>query len=337
MTSTTPVTSPVTTPVSTRPKLPYLEPTTILTYGITGSGKDYGIAQLAKDVFFASGGKVVDGQAVGGLKTRLYQFDSGDSNATVPLQKLGIIELIDCRNIPHAFIAAKSAAMGKVPKLKGTQNAKGWEQGTWVEDTRDDIGLFAFNGLTAISEADFSDLRDRDAAGENVGGNGSMSFVTGNAQDGWGTEKIGSSNIAHYNVWGTNMKDLTTMWGRLAVRRNALVLVTASEVSSKSGVRGPQSQGDKTIDRTPGLFNFTFHLTREYDKTAKVHKYKLWLDQHSDMSTGNMTALANPRWPEGFPLEKRISVIEPADLPKALRYVQDATRIAIENVAKGLA
>ena len=327
------------TPDEKRAAFPYLKPTTLMLYGVTGSGKDYQIAVIAKDLFKRSGGKVVNGAAVGGLRTRMYLWDNGDTATTQPLINLGIIDLVDLRNVPHMFRAAQETAMGRMPEYSGQLTKKLHEKGKWVEGPNSDIGCFVFNGLTSISEGDFRDLRDADARGENVGGGGSMSFMVGSLDDGWGQEKMGSSNLAHYQVWNTNLRVLSDLWARLAMREHALVIVTAAEARTKGNLIGPMSQGEKCVERTPGLFNYTLHLTKESAKDKPI-AFHLWLEQHSGIETAGATALVNPRWPHGTPpefIQKQPKKLTPANLAEAIAILQSANVLATDAVAKELA
>ena len=180
-------------------KLLPFQPTTILNYGATGSGKTSGLSQLARYIFKATGGVIdKDGKTTGGLRTRLYLSDNGD---TGPLQAdidLGLIDVIDVRALPHPFLWALKVAAGQVPDISGEDEKAGILKGAWKKVDNSNIGLFAFDSLTSIAERMFDDLSAKAALGINIGGEGAYNFVDGS--ESWGKITVGSSNRIHYNV-----------------------------------------------------------------------------------------------------------------------------------------
>lgn len=315
--------------------------TTILNYGPTGSGKTSHLAELAKYLFKTSGGKIKDGKAIGGLRTRLYLSDSGSIAPLEPIVDVGILEVVDVRVLPHPFLWAMKAAAGLVPKITGTDAQTSALKGTWERVDNSHIGLFAYDSLTSIAERMFDDLSDKAAAGVDIGGEGAYKFTDGDAV--WGKVTIGASNRTHYNVAQRRISLFCDHITQLASRENALVYATCMEdrgesETSRATVIGPKTIGRAMTDQLPRMFGLTFHTTLEVTTAVKEPTHKMWLVSHQDRSAGNVIALANRRLPMIAPGEKTLDglpvMLDPADIVKAIGISQQMLDAAKAALAK---
>lgn len=294
---------------------------TIALYGVSGSGKSTLAAILAKYIFETSG-----------LKTRWYLIDDGELPGEAgPLVEAGAIDVIDCRDVPHPFMAATNITKGMVPVTSGYDLAKDKTTGKWEAKSLDGYGLVVADSGMELAEKMFGALSQMSAANINVGGEGAWNFKDGSKSD-WGEEvTIGSSNKAHYGIVQTRMKDFITRMGQLAKRQKVMTLITFGEdrgeqETTKTAKIGPKTKGGAQTTLIPGWFKFTFRTATKIDATG--NKRILYTDGHKD---GGVDALANRRFPVSVDLSKagkdiQTGTYEPADIIKALIAYRDVTK-----------
>lgn len=303
-------------------RLPF-DPWTIALYGITHTGKSSQCALLAK--YIADNG---------GLKTRWYLFDDGDTPAEVDKGvNAGYIEVIDCRGVPHPFLSAMQIAKGKIPVLNGLVDEKtDIAKGSWVVAPLNDIGLVVIDSGTGLADDMFQDLSAKSALGINIGGEGALNFKDGST--GWGDLSVGSSNRAHYGIVQSRMQDIIGRIKQLASREGCMVAMTFAEdqgdvESTKVQIIGPKSKGSAQTALIPGWFKFTYRMVTIPTAANKEPDHVLWTERHRD---GGKDALANRRFPvldsvkDRELLAKHPPMIKPASLVQALRSYQEVIK-----------
>lgn len=310
-----------------RGKLPF-DPTTVLLYGDTGSGKTPNWGWLAKYIYKSSK-----------RLTRVYLADNGGLDSVKDVIDAGIAKVIDVRGLPHPYLVARNIARGYVPEITG-EAPDGTPLGKWVKADNRDIGLYVYESFTGIAERLFRDLSEKAAKNINIGGEGAYNFDDGDA--GWGKVTIGSSNRTHYNVVHQELQAMTTAFSNLAANNDAIVLSTATvdrgeTDGTRMAILGPKTIGKALTAEVPRMFAFTFHLTLE-PKPAGEPDHKLWMISHPERTAGNALALANRRLPmlkPGHPLYAELAqAITPADVVKALQINQDVAKRAVAELKK---
>lgn len=297
------------------------EPWTLAIYGMTHSGKSSGAAQVARYIF-----------AHGGLKTRWYLLDDGDTPAEVDAGvQDSFIEVIDCRGVPHPFLGALKLARGYVPVLTGKVNeVSDIAAGAWVPAPLDDVGLVVIDSGSGLADDMFQDLSAKAALGINIGGEGAMNFKDGSPE--WGSIAIGSSNRAHYGVVQTRMQDMISRVKQLASSASVMVIMTFTEdrgetETTKVGVIGPKTKGGAQTPVLPGWFKFCYRYVTIPNAANIEPKHVLWTERHRD---GGVDALANRRFPvldSTSPLLKKYPpMIDPASIVTALLAYQDVVK-----------
>lgn len=316
-------------------------PATFLLYGDTSTGKTTNWGFFAKWLFKATGGRVADGKAVGGLRTRLYCSDNGGWRCVQHLVDLGIVEVVDCRVLPFPFMWLEKTAKGFVPEISGEKD--GVLQGKWLQRT-EGIGLYVFDSLTGTADLMMDDLTDKAVAGVNIGGDGSYKFESaGKGDTEWGKFIVGANNQAHYGAVQQRITRAAGLINALAERNNAYCIATATarreQNESRQTIMGPQVAGKALTPELPRMFTYTFHLTNT--PTASEPEHRLWFVSHLDVSAGNATGLANRRLPllsaKSEALKQVPAYVQPADMAEAYAIIVKAEAEVRKGVEKEFA
>lgn len=288
-----------------------MDKTTILLYGRSRSGKSSQVAELAEYVFLKTG-----------KRTRVYNADRGGTDPMRPHIELGIIEVIE-QDTTDPWIFLDKAVRGFVRD----------EKGKWVAGKNDEVGLFAFESMTAFADALMTSLAEKSAQGVNVGGAGNVSFtVTGDGE----SIKVGGNNMAHFGICQTRIQNEVWQSQRLAA---PYVLWTASaskddDTTSSSKVIGPQVVGKALTSEVPRWFQLSFRIEAVPSQDGKPEKHILYLGNSLDRSAGNAISLGNTRVPLDSP--ELPTSLEPASLRKALELIEQGHIKAAEAVKKRL-
>lgn len=285
---------------------------TVLLYGRTRSGKSTQIGELAEYV-----------NKTEGKITRLYTADRGGSESIRPYVDLGIIELIEQGNT-DPWIFLNKAVRGYIRDSSGK----------WVPGINDNIGVWAFESLTAFADALMTSLAEKAAGGTNIGGQANISFtVTGDNE----SVKIGGSNMAHYNVVQTRITEECWYSQRLP---GSYIVWTASaskddDPTASGKVLGPAVVGKALTSEVPRWFNLTFRIDALPAQQGKAERHILYLGNHVDVGAGNAVGLGNTRTPlDAKPLTT--NTIEPASIVKALELINGGYQEALDVIKKRL-
>ncbi len=313
-------------------KATLFKPTTVLVYGNTSTGKSSLLQHLAVHLWREKG-----------LRTRLYLCDNGSDQPWQAAIDAGIVDLVDLRTLPHAFLWAREVAAGKVPELGAINPKTGNITGRWVQADNSQIGLFAFDSLMGMAMRMLAGLRVKASQDINIGGEGSTKFQDGDGDWG-GAVTEGSNNKAHYGVLVNTMERVFDALAQLAVKEQALVVGTAGEergeqdTSNKGAIIGPKFEGKALTAKAPGMFGLTYHLSIVPNQQTEP-KHRLWMVTHQEPSAGNMMALANRRLPLIDPghemFAKLPGFIEPASLVGALQARAAVDKLAAEAMLGG--
>ena len=283
---------------------------TILLFGSTGSGKTAQIGELAEH-YYATQKK----------RTRLYTADKGGYITIKPYITLGIVDPIPMFGDPWVWIDHA---------VKGDK----WVNDKWVPGVDADIAMYAFEGMTSFADSVMHWMREAASRGVNIGGGGSFSFEAGNQQE--GKIKVGSNNMAHYQVAQGQVYEKSTQSQYLP----GTVLWTAGDSRGEDDavgtVVGPQIAGKAMTGEAPRWFKYTFRIATEV-LPGMPTKHVLHLDRHIEMAAKGAAAIANGRVPlagaEQVPIGAKI---EPASLVKALELLEKRTEAATDVIAKRL-
>lgn len=266
---------------------------TILLFGPTGSGKTPMIGELAEYLYKHYK-----------LTTRLYASDRGGWETIRPYVELGIIDVHPLFGDPFEWLS--NVVLGRVFNGKD-----------WVDGLDPKIGLYAFEGLTSMSDHFMSWMSAASARGVNIGGGGAFSFKAGEKNN----LVIGTNNMAHYGVAQQRVRDQA--W--LSQNLPGMVLWTAGdkrgEDDSAGAVVGPQLAGKSLTGEVPMWFKYTFRLAKEL-AYGQENKHVLYLEDHIELAAKMAPAISNARIP--LAAGKIESKVEPASVVKALEMIHEA-------------
>lgn len=269
---------------------------TILLYGDSGDGKTALVGEMAEKV-----------KKDTGKNTRLASSDRGGLETIRPYVDLGIIEVVELGE-SDPWMWLNKVARGYVRR-----------EGKWVLDTtaNDNIGLWAFEGMTSIADALMQSLAQKAAAGTNIGGGGNVNFSI--SADGE-TIKIGGNNMAHYGVvqtriveevWASQKLPGWTLW-TAATKRD-------EDPNAAGKVLGPAIVGKALTAEVPRWFVYTFRVAAVPGQGSTPERHILYLGDHQDINSGGAKGLGNTRVPLDAP--KLPPTIEPASLVKAIEMI----------------
>ncbi len=269
---------------------------TILLYGRTRAGKSTQIGELAEYV-----------KRTEGKNTRLYTIDRGGIDPIRPYVDLGIIEVV-AQGDTDPWIFLNAAVNGKVRDATGK----------WVKGNNANIGMFAFESMTAFADSLMASMAKKASENVNIGGGANISFtVAGDGEQ----LKISGSNMAHYGVAQTRITEETWQSQKLDA---PYILWTASaskddDPSAAGKVLGPAVCGKALTTEVPRWFNLTFRIDCLPAQGASKERHILYLGNHMDVGAGNAVGLGNTRTPLGGPALP--TTIEPASIVKALTLI----------------
>jgi hypothetical protein len=302
-------------------------------YGRSGSGKTPQIGLFAEEMFKESGGKVVDGQLVGGWRTRLYTADRGGYDTILPQIELGLIELIDLRGTAKPWVWMAKAVQGRVPETPGGSK---WGRSPSLKTySGDTVGCWAFEGLTEWGDALMQDMRDQAGKGVNIGGQ-ALSVIEQKDDEG---EKFsfGGNNKAHYLMGQNRMNDMISQSMRLPgfLIWTAIDLRTGDSDTARQ-VFGPDvGVGKAMTPKMPQKFTYTWR-TVNVAKKEEAPRYQLWLVTHQDPLTPAVTCVCNARYPKDAPEEAKVQFVEPANMAEGYRLVKRAREGAKQAILNRL-
>jgi len=191
--------------------------------------------------------------------------------------------------------------------------------GKWVLDAaaNADIGLWAFEGMTSISDAMMNDLARQTAQGKNVGGGSNVSMQV---QADGETLKIGGNNPSHYGlvqnkivdeVWESQRLPGWLIWTAAAKRDD--------DPNAAGKVLGPAIAGKALTGEVPRWFVYTFRVAAQPAGMGQQEKHVLHIADHQDAQAAGAKGLGNARIPLDAP--KITPTIDPASIVKALEVI----------------
>lgn len=283
----------------------------ILLYGRTRAGKSSQITEMAEYV------KKTEGKL-----TRVYTADRGGVGPMQAHIDLGLIEVV-AQESTDIWVFLNKAVRGYVRDA----------QGKWVPGKNENIGMFAFESLTAFADELMASMAKKASEGTSIGGGSNISFnVSGDGE----TLKVGGSNMAMYGVCQSRITSECWESQKLPA---SYVLWTASaskdeDQTAGGKVIGPAVVGKALTAEVPRWFQLCFRIDALPAQGGKPERHILYLGNNVDLASGNAVALGNTRVPLGSP--ELPSSIEPASLPKALEMIQNAEKTAKESIKKRL-
>lgn len=300
-------------------------------YGRSGSGKTPQIGIFAQQLFKESGGKVVDGKLVGGLRTRLYTADRGGFDTILSEIEVGLIELVDMRGLAKPWVWMAKAIQGRKPLPDSTK----WGLKPDYKDAEGNvIGAWAFEGLTEWGEALLADMRDQAGAGVNIGG-GAQAIIPSKDDEGEDFSYAGN-NKAHYLMGQNKMNDMISQ----SMRLPGYLIWTAidlrsSEPDSARQVFGPDvGVGKAMTPKIPQKFTYTWRTVTVSENKGATLKYRLYMVTHQDPVIPALTCLCNARYPKDSPESMKVQFVEPANIAEAyvkVKEARDSAKQAILN------
>lgn len=280
----------------------------ILLYGDSGDGKTSLLGEFSEWIYKNTG-----------KKTRLYSSDRGGAETIRPYIDLGIIDLITLDNDPWVWL--NCAVQGKI-KVGGK----------WVTSITDDIGFYAFEGMTSIADELMSSLAKKAGQGVNIGGGSSTSFK---ASDSGENLTISGNNMSHYNV--VQMRVLEEVWKsqQLPGWTAWTAAVKRDEDPNASGkILGPAVAGKALTAELPRYFTYSFRVSAVPASLGGKEKHILYMGDHTDLAAGNSKGLGNTRNPLDAPALP--ATIEPASLVKAIELINAGYKPALDTIKKRL-
>jgi hypothetical protein len=280
----------------------------ILLYGDSGDGKSTLLGEFAEYIFKTTK-----------KKTRLYSADRGGVETIRPYIDLGIIELVQLDGDPWIWI--NSAVKGKIK-----------ENNKWINGVREDIGFYAYEGMTSMADELMSSLAQKAGQGVNIGGSANVSFK---ANDSGESLTISGNNMSHYNV--TQMRIVEEVWQ--SQRLPGWVAWTAAvkrdeDPNAAGKILGPAVAGKALTAEVPRWFTYSFRVSAIPAVGSGKERHILYMGDHTDVSSGNSKGLGNTRNPLDAPALP--GTIEPASLVKAIELINAGYQPALEAIKKRL-
>ncbi len=277
-------------------------------YGRTRSGKSAQIAELARHVKLTTG-----------KNTLVYHIDRGGYDVMVPHIDLGFVKVVEQEETsPWLFL--NKASHGMVRDVAGK----------WVKADLANVGLIAYEGMTAFADAFMTDLADQSARGLSVGGAASVSFkITSDGE----TMTVGGNNMSHYNIVQNKITQEVWASQKLPV---PYIVWTASvskddDSINNNKVLGPAVVGKALTSEVPRWFQYTFRIDAIPAQQGKAERHVLYLGMSMDQTAGNAVSLGNTRVPMGADLPP---TIEPASVVQALAKITEAEEKVKEDMRK---
>lgn len=200
--------------------------------------------------------------------------------------------------------------------------------GKWAVNL-DNIGLWAFEGITSMCDEFMQALAKKAGEGTNVGGGSNIAFkVSENGE----SLNISGNNMSHYNVvqqrimeeiWRSQKLPGWTAW-TAAVKRD-------EDPNAAGKILGPAASGKALTGELPRNFTYCFRISAVPGAGANPEKHILFLGDHTEQGC---KGLGNTRVPLDAP--KLPATIEPASLVKAIQLIQGSYKPAVEAIKKRL-
>lgn len=284
---------------------------TILMYARSRSGKTTLLGELAEYVYKTTG-----------KKTRIYTADKGGIDPILPYINLGIIEVIEQGDTP-IFIFLNKAVRGQVRD----------KDGKWIPGDLSNIGLVAFESMTAFADGMMSYCIQKASEGVSIGGGGNVTFnVAGDGE----SMKVGGSNMAMYGIVQSRITD--EVWESQKLPTDFIVWTASAskdeDQNAGGKVIGPSVIGKALTSEVPRWFNLCFRLDAIPAQQGKPERHILYLGNSVDLQAGNATGLGNTRTAlDSTPLP---ASIEPASLVKAIEMIDKTYGQAEDTIKKRL-
>jgi hypothetical protein len=282
---------------------------TVLLYGRSRSGKSTQLGELAEYVYRTTG-----------KKSRIYTADRGGIDPIYPYVELGIVEVVE-QGDTDIFIFLNKACQGQTRD----------KDGKWVKGDNSNIGMFAFESMTAFADGIMTSMVQKAADGVSVGGGANVSFtVTGDGE----SLKVSGSNMAMYGICQSRITD--EVWRSQKLDADYIVWTASAskdeDQNAGGKVIGPAVIGKALTAEVPRWFNLSFRIDSLPAQQGKSERHILYLGNSVDIAAGNAVSLGNTRTAlDAPPLP---SSIEPASLSKALEMIKDANAKATEVLKK---
>lgn len=276
-------------------------------YARTRAGKTTQIGVLAEHIYRTSG-----------KTTRVYIIDRGGYDPIMPYVDLGIIDVVE-QGTSDPWVFLHNAVRGRVRDSNGR----------WVEGDNTNIGLMAFESMTAFADALMNSMAQKAAQNINIGGGSNISFDV----EGDGMKlKVSGNNMAHYGVCQNRITEEVWQSQKLPVD---FIVWTASvskddDTTGSNKVLGPQVIGKALTAEVPRWFQFTFRLDAIAPQMGKPERHILYMSNHVDVAAGNATGLANSRVPLDAP--DIPTTVEPASIVQALALIESGYNTALEKI-----
>ena len=285
---------------------------TVLLYGRTRSGKSTMLGELAEYV-----------KKIEGKNTRIYTCDKGGVDPLQPYIDLGIIEVVEQKDT-DIWLFLNKAVRGFVRD----------EKGKWIPGKNENIGIFAFESMTAFAESLMASMCKK--AGENIsiGGGANVSFSVGGEGE---VLKVSGSNMAMYGICQARMTD--EIWESQKLNASFIVWTASAskdeDQTAGGKVIGPALIGKALTAEIPRWFNLSFRIDALPAQQGKPERHIIYLGNSVDLASGNAVSLGNTRTPLDSP-DLPVS-LEPASIVKALHLIDEAGKGAIEKIKARLA
>ncbi len=278
-------------------------------YGKTRSGKSSQLGELAEYVFKTTG-----------KKSRIYTADRGGIDPIRPYVDLGLIEIVEQADT-DIFIFLNKAVLGYVRDDKGK----------WVPGKNDNLGMIAFESMTAFADGIMGAMAKKMSEGISVGGGANVSFnVSGDGE----SLKVSGFNMAMYGICQARITDEVWTSQKLPVDYVVWTASASKDEDQNAGGKtiGPAVVGKALTAEVPRWFQLTFRLDALPAQGGKLERHILYLGNNIDVASGNAIALGNTRTPiDGTVLPPSI---EPASITKALELIKASELAAMEVVKK---
>jgi len=210
--------------------------------------------------------------------------------------------------------------------------------GKWILDkaANDKVGCYCFESAHGMAKLLQQDMEAKAGKGQVIGGDTNTSFkVEGDGE----TLTVGATKgFQKYAIPQTTIGNAMMRSQKLDAE---FVVWTAGVNKDEDDVNngkiiGPMVIGNAMTGIAPGDFNYTMRMDYTPAKGNEPAKHMLYLGPSADVNAGNATALGNIRRPIDAPKLTQ-TMIEPADIVKALRMVRDdAAKAATEVIKKRL-
>jgi hypothetical protein len=255
-------------------------------YGQTGTGKTHAVAEAAKRVWDKFG-----------KRTRYVGGDSGGFDTLGTLVDEGIVIPFVVANDPHPIETLDKIAQGQWPDAEGKIGRV----------AMDDIGLYAFEGLTSFGDIM---MRHLSATKTRLSQDPAYTYKDG-------VTEFSGTNMSYYGEVQNRIYDLVVKSSVLPVER---VIWTAlegrgEEEGTKAPTYGPSIVGKKSTGKAGQWFGNMVHLEMLVTEVADPATKQLNINQRRVMY---LQPHADPLTKIPFPAKVRVPFDRAVDFSKAL-------------------